>query len=286
MTLTRRNNQYFREVPMPGVKLAYEMPSGALFAIHDDGRAMLDDVQLNDADSLALHDYKDPLAFRGYPVPHSGEGPCVVEAGGYTTAAIMGATPDIRFGAPIWIMVHHPDKGTVRYLLGFAGAVLDSTSKRGIDNHCFPQLFERPTDHHIVYLEGGHNNTIRLGVSKQPYAAYGFNGLHPVGPMSRYTNQGHTYPAARMVGDTLHVVSRFLDGDTSLVYWSVNTKTLQPGKSQVLDKPPAEARYAIWYQQPRVEGDKLIIDTARRWSKTGTTEDLTEPEPETYEVAI
>ena len=289
MALTRRNNQYYREVPMdPGIVYAAETPTASLFAVHRDGRVMVDDVELSDADSLALHDYTSE--FHGYPVPHSGVADSVVESGGYVTAAWMGAAPDISWGTPIYIGVRRSTGETVRHLLHFAGHVLDHNPKtrRGIDNHCFPQLFLRDSDKRLVYLGGGHHTTLYAGVSGSPHAGFNFHRLHPVGPESSTPLCSHTYPAARLVGDTLHVVSRFTtDGyQFHLAYWTVDTLTMQTRPTTILDKAPDGHKYAIWYQQPRVEGDKLIIDTSRRWSNTGTVADLTDPEPKTYEVAI
>lgn len=287
MPLTYENNQWTRKVPLPGVKLAYETESGRLFAIHDDGRVMLDEFRLNDDASLALHDYDDPGQFRGYAVPHSGEWKCVTESNGYVTAAWMAEHPDAHLGTPIHIAVFHPNKHIVHYPLGFAGMVLDHTANRDIDNHCLPQLFIRESDKRVVYLSGGHNTTLYAGVSSSPHAGYGFQCLYPVGPLSRYTNNGHTYPAARLVGDTLHIVSRFLDGDYSLVHFTVDTRSMLTGEVTVLDKAPDGHKYAIWYQQPRVEGNKLIIDTRRRYRPKDQPDTyLSEPEPKTFEVEI
>lgn len=201
----------------------------------------------------------------------------------------MGATPDTPFGTPIYNAVFHPAKGIVRYQMPFAGAILDGDpkSRRGIDNHCFPQLIKRPVDNRIIYVEGCHNNPMRVGVSWAPHATYGFQSLYPVGPQSRYTNNGHTYPAARLVGDTLHIVSRFLDGTYSLIHFTVDTRSMLTGDVTVLDKGDPDAKYSIWYQQPRVEGNTLIIDTSRQWRpKEKPDTFLTDPEPKRYELKI
>lgn len=291
MTLTRENNLWIHTMTLPpSVAYAVETSAG-LFCIHDDGRVMLGDVRVNDDASPALHNYgPDKLP---YPVMHSGEAPPVCESNGYITSCWMGngpVVPGAGFGTPIWMCVYHRDKGIVRYQMPYAGAILDGNpnSRRGIDNHCLPQVFVRESDKHVVYVEGCHNSPMRIGVSAQPHAAYGFHGLYPVGPVSRYTSNGHTYPAARLVGDTLHIVSRFLDGETrSLVYWSVETKTMQTGKSLLLDKAPADTTYCIWYQQPRVDGNKLVITTSRRYRPKDQPDTfLSEPEPNTFEVAI
>lgn len=288
MTLTHRDKRWYKETPLDrGIVYAAETPSGYLFTVRDGGRVLVNDVELSDANSLALHDYSDPTNFKGYTVPHSGEGPSVVEDNGYISGVWMGAAPDPGYGTPIYMGVFKQGKGAVRYLLGFAGEVIDHEGRRGPDNHCFPQVFGRESDRHIVYLGGAHNGIVKCGVSAQPHAFYSCHGLYPVGPQGKYTIQGHTYPAARMVGDTLHVVSRHLDGDYRLVYWAVDTTTMQTTRHEVLDSIEVEHTYAIWYQQPYVKGDTLIVPTSRIYTPKGEKPGTyTDPEPKTFEVKI
>lgn len=274
MTLTYRNKQWYMEAPLdPDVQFAAETREHNLMTIRAGGIVTVGGKELS------------RVAYDPYPVPHSGEGPPVVESNGYVSAAWMGSQPDPGYGTPIYIGVWRNDREPAVYLLHFAGAVMASDARLGIDNHCLPQLFLRESDSRVVYLSGGHNTTLYAGVSASPHAAYAFHRLHPVGPVSKYATNGHTYPAAVLVGDTLHVVSRFLNGDYSLTYWTVDTTTMQTGPVQVLDTAPDGHSYAIWYQQLALDGGTLVIDTNRRWRKKGET-DLSEPEPKRYEVAI
>lgn len=294
MTLTYENNRYYRRVPLPPtVKYATETPSGRVVTVLDDGRVLIDDqVELSDPNSLALHDYKDSAQFLGYGPAHSGDGHDVVESNGYVTFAWMGATPSAGkgFGTPIWVGVWREGREPVRHPLGFTGSVIDSDPRnwRGPDNHCRTQLFLRETGNQIVALSGAHHGPLLAWVSHSPDAGYNFYGPYNVGPESSSPVWGHTYPAAVMVGDTLHVVSRFTtDGyQFHLVYWEMDTRTMRHSNYKVLDKAPDGHKYAVWYQQPRVDGDTLIVDTNRRWSKTGTMADLSEPEAKTFEVAL
>lgn len=289
MALTHIKNQWYREVPLPQtVAYAEETPSGRLFAIHTDGRVMLDDVELSDPESQALNNFGPEKL--GYPIPHSGEGPCVVESNGYVTAACMGSFPLQKQGTPIWVYIYHPDKGVVRYVIEFAGMVRDGNPKYwpGIDNHPRPQLFVRASDKRVVYLGSGHNKPINASVSHLPHAGYNFPLLHPVGPVSTHPTNGHTYPAAVLIGDTLHVVSRFLSSaQYQLAYWTLDTLTMQTGPHQILDIAPKDHTYAIWYQQLSIDGGTLVIDTKRRYRLKGEPDTvLSDPEPKTYEIAI
>jgi hypothetical protein len=286
----KTTKRWTRQEPLdPAIKYAAELPSGRLFTIRDDGPVQIGDKVISDAASLALHHYGPEKS--GYPIMHSGEAPPCTSSNDYDTGAWMGNAPDPRYGTPIYIGVSRPDRDPVRYLLHFAGAVLTSEPdhQRGIDNHCLPQLFVRESDKRIVYLSGAHHGTIYAGVSGSPHAGYNFHRLHPVGPLSDHPANGHTYPAARLVGDTLHVVSRLTTNGYKwcLIYWRVNTLTMQTDNAQVLDVADDDAKYAIWYQQPRVERDTLIIDTSRRWRPKDKPDTfLTDPEPKRFEIKI
>lgn len=270
MTLTYKNGIWYREVAMdPSIKFAIESESGHIVSVHDDGRVLINDsVELTTPETLALHN-PDPNSFKGYPVPHSGDGRCIAESNGYVTFAWMGESPEQSYGTPIYLGVWREGREPVRYLLHFAGAVLLPDVFRGVDNHCFPQVFTRASDSKIVYLSGGHHSRLYVGVSNSPHAGFNFHGLYPVGPVSDHPANGHSYPAAVMVGDDLHVVSRFTtDGyKFHLVYWKVDTNTFEYSDYQVLQVAPEGHAYAIWYQDITVDvaASELVIEANMHW---------------------
>lgn len=273
------------------IKYANELPSGRLVTIEQSGRVAVDGtVELSDANSLALNDYSDPNKFLGYGPTHSGDGHDAAEGNGYLTFTYMGAGPDAGFGTPIWMSVWRGGIEPVRYQMPYAGVVLDSNprNRRTKDNHCRPQVFLLENGK-ITYVSGAHHGPIYAAVSGSPWAGFNFGPLFPAGPDSASPVNGHSYPAVTVVGNELHIVSRFTtDGyKFRLVYWKLDPMSRTIADYTVLDEAPEDHTYCIWYQQPYKSDDSIIVPTKRRYRLKGQPENyLSDPEPKTFTISI
>lgn len=260
-----------QRVPLPGTLWAAQAPgASAIVRYCEDGSVVLHPDA--DARTVPLNNERCPCA-EGYPVPHSGDGQCIVEVNGRVSVVWMGRDASGGgWGTPIWAAEYHRKSETVTaYPLHLAGFKAVPGQANSADIHSAPQLVVRPTDQHVVYVSGAHSGTLYMGVSHSPQGVHaGFGRFVPISPVTRYPSHGCTYPLIWMDGDALHVVARLYDGDWWLVRWSVDTKTGGSTPHEVIDSAPKGSAYAIWYQQR--EGDKVTYQQHVRAKHDGKLE--------------
>ena len=200
---------------------------------------------------------------------HSGDGKNVLVTEDRVIIAWIETTP-IGDGTPTWVAEYDfTGEELGRWFVCFSNIATPGGKGKPHtpDNHDNPQLV-KTDDGTIHMLTGAHHGEIYHIKSMVPGTfSEGWTTPYSYGHDPVEPHWGFSYPAIIQIGNVIHHFARWT-GDWykfRLVYFTYNLDTQERSDLVVIDESPKDHIYGVFYQQPRREGNTLIVDYHPHW---------------------